>query len=141
MNISGQPQHKMVGQLARLARGLILGGSLATGLAGTAAAQNFSLFGSTSGARLTPDDNRVATAALVKLLNESPATPGHYEHWNNPTSGNGGKLTIQNLYTKNGLPCRHVTSTITFNARSGLAPRDTTLGACQLPNGEWRSDA
>lgn len=123
-----------------LARRLALGGALAAGLGGTAAAQNYSLFGTNFGARLTQQDYKLATAAVVTLLDETPAKAGLYEHWHNPASGNGGKLTILGLYTKNGLPCRKVKSTTLFNAKTGLAPRSTTLGACEVAPGEWKSD-
>jgi surface antigen len=134
-----EPGRKAISKLSRLACLVVLGGALA--LAGTASAQAqlSNILGSTAGPRLSDEDYKIATAAVVKLLNETPAKAGLYEHWSNPATGNGGKLTIESLYTMNGMPCRKVSSYVTFAASSGLAPRTTVLGACQVPSGAWKT--
>jgi surface antigen len=126
-------------KLSRLAWLAALGGTLALSGAPAAQAQLSYIFGTTSGPRLSDEDYKIASAAVVKLLNETPAAVGRFEHWSNPASGNHGKLTIQSLYTMNNMPCRKVSSYVVYNAKSGLAPRTTVLGACQVPSGEWKT--
>lgn len=133
------PIGKAISQLSRLACLAMLSGALACTGVTAAHAQMYNLFGSTAGPRLTDDDYKIASATVVKLLNETPAKAGRYESWSNPDSGNKGKFTILSLYTMDGMPCRRVTSYVIYNKDTGFAPRTLTLGACQIASGEWKT--
>ena len=121
-----------------LARAVMLGGSLACGMAGAAAAQLSTPFGPDSKARMTDEDYKLWGDAVTKLLDETPAKAGSTQSWSNPASGNHGVFTILKLYTMNNMPCRKVNSLVTYNPELGYAPRSLTLGACQTANGEWK---
>jgi hypothetical protein len=130
---------RALSQLSRLACLATLSGALALTGAAAAHAQMYNLFGSTDVPRLTDGDYKIASATVVKLLNETPAKAGLYEHWSNPATGNSGKFTILSLYTMDAMPCRRVTSYVVYNKDSGFAPRSLTLGACQVASGEWKT--
>jgi hypothetical protein len=119
---------------------LLLAGALLGTAGGTAArAQIFSPFGlGYNGPALKQDDYDIAKVAVGKLLNEKPAQAGRYESWNNPASGNHGKFTILSIYTQDNMPCRKVKADVIY-AKAGAPPRSFTLGACQIPSGQWKT--
>jgi surface antigen len=119
---------------------LALAGALLGTAGGTAAkAQIFTPFGmGYNGPSLKQADYDAAKVAVGKLLNEKPAQVGRYESWSNPASGNHGRFTILSIYTQDNMPCRKVKADVIYG-KAGSAPRSFTLGACQIPSGQWKT--
>jgi hypothetical protein len=117
-----------------------LAGALLSTAGGTAAkAQIFSPFGlSYTGPALKQSDYDTAKVVVGKLLNEKPATVGRHEGWSNPATGNHGTFTILSIYTQNNMPCRKVKADVIYG-KAGAPPRSFTLGACQIPSGQWKT--
>lgn len=137
-NTTAGDHKRVITRLSGLACLLALGGGLALAAPGAAHAQLSGMFGTTTGPRLNQEDTKLAGAAVKKLLDEKPATVGHYEQWSNPGTGNHGKFTIMSIYTAHGLPCRKVNSQVVYG-KSNIAPRTVSLGACQVASGQWKT--
>ncbi len=103
--------------------------------AGAAQAQIINPFGVNNGTALTAEDYKVARVAVGKLLDEPPAV-GRYEDWSNPASGNKGKLTITDIFTRDSMPCRKVNSLIEYS-KKGSAPVTLVLDTCKTSAG-WK---
>jgi hypothetical protein len=135
-----QPMAIFVKAGSRKLAALVLAGALLSMAGGTAAkAQMFTPFGfGYNGPSLKQDDYDAAKVAVRKLLDEKPATVGRYEDWSNPASGNHGKFTILSIFTQDNMPCRNVKADVIY-AKAGAPPRSFTLGACQIPSGQWKT--
>jgi hypothetical protein len=135
-----QPMAIFVKARSRKLACLLFAGALLATTGGTAArAQMFTPFGmGYNGPSLKQDDYDAAKVVVVKLLNEKPAEVGRYESWSNPASGNHGKFTILGIFTQDNMPCRKVKADVIY-AKAGAAPRSFTLGACQIPSGQWKT--
>lgn len=119
-------------------RTLVLAGLVLAGLgAAPAHAQMINPFLGYRGPTLTQEDFRIAGGVVNTLLNEKPPTVGRSENWSNSASGNSGKFTILDIFTKDNMPCRKVRSDVT-HARGSNRERSFTLDACQIPSGKWK---
>jgi len=106
--------------------------------AGTAHAQMINPFGGYNGPTLSNEDYKIAGSAVSKLLNEQPPKLGSTADWSNPATGNHGTLTLLDVYTSKGMPCRKVKGDVIYGKTSS-APRSNTLSACQVPGGQWKT--
>jgi surface antigen len=114
---------------------LMIAGCLVFAHETAARAQIINPFGVNNGNQLTKDDFALGRAAVTKLLADSPAV-GRYEDWNNPATGNHGRLTITRLYTQNNMPCRKMDSLVEFS-KKGAAPNTLVIDVCKTPTG-WK---
>jgi surface antigen len=131
------PEHLTIrgARFPRLAAGAVLAGMTLV-LAGGAAVAQVNPFHGYTGPTLNKRDLEVGQAAMTKLLAEDHAAIAASETWENPESGNHGKLTVLRSYTQKGLPCRAVQSHVEF--RTNAVPRTMTLRVCRLASGEWK---
>jgi surface antigen len=105
--------------------------------AAPAHAQMINPFLGYKGPTLTQQDYKIAGEVVGKLLNEKPPTVGNAESWSNPASGNSGKFTILDIFTKDNMPCRKVKADTVY-AKGANRERSFTLDACQVPDGKWK---
>lgn len=103
-------------------------------------AQMITPFPGYRGPALTHADMDAASAAADKLLRRDPASVGTSESWAGPTSGNRGTLTIRKVFEHAGMPCRIVTSRITYKPtkKRTKTGQEFTLQACRTANGQWK---
>jgi hypothetical protein len=86
---------------------------------------------------LSQEDLAAGRAAAAKLLNEDHAEIGRSEDWTGPTSGNGGTITVQRAFKRQGMECRALRSEIRYKSTSA-APRTFNLDVCRVHTGEWK---
>ncbi len=126
------------GALRRLAKtACVLAAALALS-SGAAHAQMINPFGGYNGPTLNNGDYKIAGGVVSRLLNEQPPKLGSTADWKNPATGNQGTFTLLEVYTSKGLPCRKVKSDVTYG-KTSAHPRSTTLSACQVPGGQWKT--
>jgi surface antigen len=81
---------------------------------------------------LGPDNLKMAEQAQYQALEYGRA--GTPVTWNDPRSGNSGRIDVGQSYDVNRLDCREYTHTVYIGGRANVA-RGT---ACRQPNGVWR---
>jgi hypothetical protein len=94
-------------------------------------------FRSYNGPTLSKEDLATGQAAAQKLLNEDEAQVGRSENWNGKTSGNGGSISVQRAFKRQGMECRALRMDIRYKDRPG-SPRTFNLNVCRLQTGEWK---
>ncbi len=62
---------------------------------------------------------------------------GTTAQWNNPESGNSGKISLVNKFTRNGQQCETLDYRL-ITKRRPVAPEHYSLSSCLQPDGQWR---
>lgn len=88
------------------------------------------------GATVTDDDIALARAAVDELRGET-LTVGAESAWQNPATGNRGRLKYLESLTIDGLPCRKIVHQVRLKNQSD--PRYSTLITCKTPDGSWKN--
>lgn len=57
--------------------------------------------------------------------------------WSNPESGNSGKISLVNKFTRNGQQCETLDYRLTTKRRP-VGPEHYRLSSCLQPDGQWR---
>ena len=115
--------------LIALAIGVVVAGS-------SAQAQLLNPFARYKGPALTREDLNAGSAAALKLLDSDPANVGQAESWTGPKSGDTGTFTIRRVFERSGMPCREMTSAVTY--KRPQRTREFTLTACRTAKGQWK---
>ncbi len=113
-------------------------GALAAALAfvPVAQAQLLNPFRGYNGPVMNDQDRKLARDALQTLLNQDQAAAGKTEVWSNPADGRHGSLTMAGSFQHNGMDCRTVQSSVSYQERT--TPRKFTYKLCHTPDGAWK---
>jgi surface antigen len=85
---------------------------------------------------LTNDDVAKVTEATGRLNQKEPIHVGDSEAWENPASGNSGKVTVTRLFQYSGMACHGVRYDLSYGAHR--PPRSYTGNWCRTKAGEWK---
>jgi len=88
------------------------------------------------GATFTDEDIALARAAIDELRGEAVPV-GAERGWDNPKSGNSGRLKYVGSATIDGLPCRKIVHQVRLARQSD--PKYSTLITCKTADGSWRN--
>jgi hypothetical protein len=93
-----------------------------------------------SGLPLTAEDFQVMALAEAPLLSDDSIPLASSRDWSNPSSGNGGTITLQRRFETtfegNDLPCRTLSYRIRIANRANA--RNFTLDRCRVADGSWK---
>ncbi|MBE9580260.1 MAG: hypothetical protein IMF18_01415 [Proteobacteria bacterium] len=84
------------------------------------------------GRDFTEKDMAIIRESLKPLLEAE--REGHTVDWNNPESGNEGKITLEKIYEENGQECRQVRHELWIK---GKKTRDVIQKGCRQSDGTW----
>lgn len=88
------------------------------------------------GATVTDDDIALARGALDELRGDAVAV-GEERAWENPATGNRGRVKYIEAMTIDGLPCRKMVHQFRLDRQSD--PRYSTVITCKTADGSWKS--
>lgn len=88
------------------------------------------------GATFTDEDIALARAAIDELRGEAVPV-GAERGWENPDSGNSGRLKYVESLTIDGMPCRKIVHRVRLSRQSD--PKYSTLITCKTADGSWKS--
>ena len=88
------------------------------------------------GATVTDEDIALARAAVDELRGDAVQV-GDERSWQNPQSGNRGRLRYVDSLTIDGLPCRKIVHQVRLARQSDF--KYSTLITCKTAGGEWKS--
>lgn len=88
------------------------------------------------GATFTDDDIALARDAFEQLRGDA-VTVGAERAWDNPKSGNRGRLKYIESLTIDGLPCRKIVHQVRLARQAD--PTYGTLITCKTADGSWKS--
>lgn len=104
-------------------------------IAGTATAQGIDPF-RRSGFSLSRGDTELLSAAAGRFFEDEAPPVGTVESWSNPKSGSRGTITLIELHSYRGMPCRRLQHDIELRGRAD--PFRFIVDRCRTPEGEWK---
>jgi surface antigen len=92
------------------------------------------------GLPLTKEDFSNMSAAVRPLLDDESLPLGTTRAWNNPKSGNSGRMTLigrfETTYQGSNLPCRKIQYHILI--KNVADPYNVEINRCRLADGSWK---
>jgi hypothetical protein len=85
---------------------------------------------------LSREDVAMVSEATGRLNRRDPIHVGDAEDWNNPASGNSGKVTVTRLFKYSGMACHAVRYDLSYKA--SRPARSYNADWCHTKSGDWK---